>query len=186
MERLVVAVRCATFVGMERIKWVDRDFSFGLDPRLMAPVLERLRDMPGRLGGLVAAASDDRLRSSPSGKWNAKQHIGHLVDLETGLHVPRVDDFASGAGVLRPWDGTNRMTDEAGHEQRPITDLLAAMRSIRRLFVERLEALPDGVHKRQSLHPRLQVMMRPVDMAFFVAEHDDHHLATIRELIGQS
>jgi hypothetical protein len=26
-------------------------------------------------------------------------------------------------------------------------------------------------------------MMRPVDMAYFTAEHDDHHLASMRTLI---
>ncbi|MFT4669296.1 MAG: hypothetical protein ACI9M9_001964 [Flavobacteriaceae bacterium] len=32
------------------------------------------------------------------------------------------------------------------------------------------------------MHPRLKVLMRPVDLLFFVAEHDDHHLATIVKL----
>jgi len=27
--------------------------------------------------------------------------------------------------------------------------------------------------------------MRPVDMAFFTAEHDDHHLASIREIMNR-
>jgi hypothetical protein len=36
---------------------------------------------------------------------------------------------------------------------------------------------------RTAVHPRLQMPMRLVDWAYFVAEHDDHHLARIRELI---
>jgi len=28
-------------------------------------------------------------------------------------------------------------------------------------------------------HPRLKVRMRLVDLAYFVAEHDDHHLASM-------
>jgi hypothetical protein len=32
------------------------------------------------------------------------------------------------------------------------------------------------------VHPRLQQPMRVVDMAFFVAEHDDHHLARMTQL----
>jgi hypothetical protein len=34
-----------------------------------------------------------------------------------------------------------------------------------------------------SLHPRLQQPMRLIDHALFVAEHDDHHLARITELL---
>jgi hypothetical protein len=33
------------------------------------------------------------------------------------------------------------------------------------------------------LHPRLKQPMRLVDHLYFVAEHDDHHLATIREMM---
>jgi hypothetical protein len=36
-----------------------------------------------------------------------------------------------------------------------------------------------------SLHPRLKVMMTPVDLALFDAEHDDHHLVTISEIISR-
>jgi hypothetical protein len=36
------------------------------------------------------------------------------------------------------------------------------------------------------VHPRLGTPMRLVDMMFFVAEHDDHHLATITELARAS
>jgi len=34
-----------------------------------------------------------------------------------------------------------------------------------------------------SLHPRLKTPMRIVDLAYFVAEHDDHHIAAIREIL---
>jgi hypothetical protein len=31
-------------------------------------------------------------------------------------------------------------------------------------------------------HPRLKVRIRVLDLVFFIAEHDDHHLARISEL----
>jgi hypothetical protein len=49
-------------------------------------------------------------------------------------------------------------------------------------FVRRLEALTDEEVAATALHPRLRQQMRVIDMAYFVAEHDDHHLATINEL----
>jgi hypothetical protein len=34
-----------------------------------------------------------------------------------------------------------------------------------------------------SLHPRLKTPMRTIDLFTFVAEHDDHHLAKITEIV---
>jgi hypothetical protein len=51
-------------------------------------------------------------------------------------------------------------------------------------FVSRLrEASADDL-ARASKHP-LGTPMRLIDLAFFVAEHDDHHMAKLRELKGQ-
>jgi hypothetical protein len=36
--------------------------------------------------------------------------------------------------------------------------------------------------QRTALHPRLNVRIRVIDLVFFIAEHDDHHLAQISEL----
>ena len=46
-----------------------------------------------------------------------------------------------------------------------------------------VEKLGDTTQAFRSMHPRLQVLMLPVDIAFFTAEHDDHHLADMREII---
>jgi uncharacterized damage-inducible protein DinB len=38
---------------------------------------------------------------------------------------------------------------------------------------------------RTAFHPRLRQLMTVADLLFFVAEHDDHHLASITQLIRQ-
>jgi hypothetical protein len=43
--------------------------------------------------------------------------------------------------------------------------------------------LKDDQLLNTALHPRLKIPMRIVDLAYFVAEHDDHHLATIRGMM---
>ncbi len=48
-------------------------------------------------------------------------------------------------------------------------------------ILARLRSLPDRLD-RVALHPRLQQPVSVVDLGFFVAEHDDHHLATIAAL----
>lgn len=61
-------------------------------------------------------------------------------------------------------------------------NLLLAFRRARMHFVERLEMFDEEMIERSALHPRLRQPMRLADMVQFVAEHDDHHLATIVHL----
>jgi hypothetical protein len=49
--------------------------------------------------------------------------------------------------------------------------------------VDRLEKFEPDLFARSMLHPRLKQSMRLVDHLYFVAEHDDHHMATIWEII---
>ena len=53
-------------------------------------------------------------------------------------------------------------------------------------LVASLESLGPNDVIRGSLHPRLQKPMRILDLAYFVAEHDDHHLAWITQLLGRN
>jgi uncharacterized damage-inducible protein DinB len=110
--------------------------------------------------------------------WSIQENVGHLLDLES-LWEQRLDDFDAGAKVLHPADLENRQTHEANHNARDIDDLLRAFRAARLRIVSRLERMDDSALARVALHPRLQQPMSVVDLAFFVAEHDDHHLETI-------
>ena len=69
------------------------------------------------------------------------------------------------------------------HRLLPLADLLAKFRVAREANVRRLESYDDTFIQRTSLHPRLEQPMRVMDLMFFVAEHDDHHLATISQLL---
>ncbi len=51
-------------------------------------------------------------------------------------------------------------------------------------FIKHLLLLDELTSQFISLHPRLKAFMRPVDMAYFTAEHDDHHLASIRIILS--
>jgi hypothetical protein len=95
----------------------------------------------------------------------------------------RVDDFFAPGDTLSPADLTNRKTHEAHHNNRDLRTLLTEFEEARGRLVERLRELRPGDFARTKLHPRLKQPMRIVDHLCFVAEHDDHHLAKIRELI---
>ncbi len=79
-------------------------------------------------------------------------------------------------------DMSNRLTHEANHNANTVEHILAAFRRERMEFVARLDAYDEAFIERRALHPRLMAQIRPIDLAFFIAEHDDHHLARISEL----
>lgn len=83
---------------------------------------------------------------------------------------------------LSPADLTNRKTHEANHNANTIENVLAAFRKQRSEFVRRLDDYDEELVQRKGLHPRLNTRIRVIDHIFFVAEHDDHHLARISEL----
>lgn len=160
-------------------KWIERRFSFDF-PVGMAPVIiERLRGVSARIDFYASGVSRDVLITRVSEKWSIQEHMGHLVDLDE-LHDERIDDFLAGKLELRATDITNAKTNSAGHNGRDIRELIAEFRRRRGKFISRIEALNDSDAERISLHPRLKQPMRLVDLLYFVAEHDDHHLALMR------
>jgi hypothetical protein len=167
---------------MERIAWFERRFSFDLPAWMYANVLERLRGTPARLEDRVRGLPRELLVQRDGDKWSIQEHAGHLLDLEA-LEIARLEDYAAGRETLTPADQQNRKTYEAEHNSKEIREILGAFRKERMEFVERLEALSTEFIERSAIHPRLKIPMRVIDLAFFKAEHDDHHLARISELI---
>ncbi len=163
------------------LRWTDRHFTFDLPESFFPIVVERLRGTPARVEEKARGLSPVLLTRRDGQAWSIQEHIGHLLDLDE-LHAGRLDDFLAGAEVLRAADVTNRRTWEAAYNERPLADLLAAFRRECERFVARLDAWDEGLIGLTALHPRLNQPMRVIDMAFFIAEHDDHHLARMTEL----
>jgi len=164
-----------------KARWTDRRFHFDLPESLFPVVVERLRGTPARIEDKVRHLSPAVLTRRDGDAWSIQEHIGHLLDLDE-LHTGRLDDFLAGAPVLRAADMTNRKTREADHNRRAIEEILRDFRRERERFVARLDAWDEGLVSLTALHPRLEQPMRVLDMAFFTAEHDDHHLARMTEL----
>jgi uncharacterized damage-inducible protein DinB len=110
-----------------------------------------------------------------------QENVGHLVDLEP-LWLRRARQIFASEAELESTDLTNRRTHEANHNGRRLNDLLAEFRDLRGEFVELLVTADAAILQRTALHPRLRTPMRLIDLAVFVADHDDHHLAAISEL----
>lgn len=167
---------------MIQMPWEQRTFRFDLPAGVFPGIVERLRGTPARIAELVKDVPHDMLTRRIGGRWSANDHIGHLIDLDE-LDQTRLDEFLAGAATLTAADMGNRRTSNAGYNEVITATILDYFRARRTELVERLENLTDAQIARSAVHPRLQVPMRVVDWAYFVAEHDDHHLARIRELI---
>lgn len=164
------------------MKWFDRRFAFDFPVDIYPELIERLRGTPVRLEERVRGLPAALLTRRHDGAWSIQENAGHLLDLEP-LVLRRLDDYEAGAQTLHAADLTNRKTEEARHNERPMAAMLAAFRRERTRTVERLEGWAPDRFARTALHPRLKTPMRVVDMLFFQAEHDDHHLARIGELV---
>ncbi len=162
-------------------RWFDRSFALGL-PVGEAPALQaRLARTAGRMAAALDAVPGHVRLYKAEGRWSMQEHAGHLLDLEA-LWSHRLDDFERGAPVLHPADLQNRQTHEARHNDRAPADLIEAFRSARTAVLRRLAVMTPTDLARVSRHPRLAQPMSVVDLCYFVAEHDDHHLAAMKEI----
>jgi hypothetical protein len=163
----------------------ERKFDFSFPVELYPNLCVRLRGTPVRLEELVRGCRRELLLRRPQqDKWSAQEHGGHLLDVES-MWMNRVDDFLLGRSELTPADLSNRKTHEANHNTRRLADILDGFSKERLRLVERVGEFQPEVFARAMLHPRLKQPMRLVDHLYYAAEHDDHHLAKIWELINE-
>jgi len=166
---------------VDRLEWIKRQFSFELPVEMYPNVTERVRGTPARLEDLTRSLPQDILTRRDGDKWSIQEQAGHLLDLEP-LGFNRLDDFEAGRATLSPADMSNQRTYEANHNADSIENILATFRKERMEFVRRLDSYDEAFIQKTALHPRLQAQIRVIDLVFFIAEHDDHHLARISEL----
>ena len=164
------------------MKWVDRVFDSNVPSDLYPELIERLRGTPARMEELTESMPATLLVRREEEKWSIQEHAGHLIDVED-LFLGRLDDYEAGKPALRPAELSGRKTFEANHNESDIASILTRFRRVRGKYVQRLEGWDATVFRRSALHPRLNRQMTVTDMLHFQAEHDDHHLARITELV---
>jgi uncharacterized damage-inducible protein DinB len=161
--------------------WFERKFEFTFPAELLPNLSARLRGTPARLEETLRGRSHEILIGKPKEKWSAQEHAGHLLDLEP-LWLARVGDYMVANDQLTAADLTNRKSHEANHNARPLEQILSEFRSARQKLLKRVEELDAALFAQAITHPRFKTPMRLVDHLYFVAEHDDHHLAIIWEI----
>jgi len=167
---------------IEQTPWFERKFDFNFPVGLFPVILERLRRTAPHIEDIVNNKSNERLSQKIDGSWSVKEQLGHLYDLEE-LWYGRIQDFLAGEKTLRAADLRNTKTHEASHNQKNLRQLLIMFSDARNILIQKVENLDEAAASLTALHPRLQTPMRLIDSLFFVAEHDDHHVAKIRALL---
>ncbi len=162
---------------MKTIPWFERNLKFGLPVEMLPYYLERLMGTGVRIDAKVNGVTDEILCANLDGKWSVKQTIGHLAEVDE-VATKRIDEMISGVPVMSP-----AVFEPKDYNPWPIEKVLANFRSTRSSNILRYKSLTTVDLHKASLHPRLKVPMTPVDLAWFDAEHDDHHLVRITEII---
>ncbi len=165
-----------------REKWFNKKFKFELNNEHFGSILMKLKETPDKIDKLVLSLPEEIRTKRIDGKWSIQENVGHLIDLEE-IHDGRIDDFLQKKEILRTADQNNRKTDEANHNSKNINELTNQLKQVREHFIKRLKHLDQESLSHSSIHPRLKQQMKPIDMAQFVLEHDEHHIETIKELI---
>ena len=170
---------------MEQTNWVERKFDFSFPAGLFPVILERLRGTPVRLEKMFEGIEKEILTKRRGSSWSAQEHAGHLIDLEE-LHEKRINQYIANINILLPADMSNKKTYLADYNSKDINEIIGDFYDSRNAFVKKAESADDLVITRIAIHPRLNKEMRFVDMLYFTAEHDDHHLAVIRSLLNRN
>ncbi len=172
-------------MDLDVLPWLEYRWTFDFPTGMFRAILERLRGTPARLEQLLRGVSDARMLTRHHERWSAKEHAGHLWTVDA-LWQTRIGEYLRGARELTAADMANRATGAAAYDDRPGGEILEGFRAARAHTVALLDPLSPADAARVAHHPRLNRPLRLVDLCYFAAEHDDHHLALIRELVGGS
>lgn len=166
---------------IQQTPWFQRSFHFDFPAGLFPVIFSRLEGSIFRLYSLLSNA-DDEICSQRTNGWSVKEQVGHLCDMED-LWWKRLEDFQQHKAILTTADLTNQKTEEGRHNEKTLEQLLEQFTIERQKILEAVYGFDQELLLSTSTHPRLNQPMRLIDSLYFVAEHDDHHISAISNLM---
>ena len=164
---------------MYKTEWFERSFTFGLPKGMLPFYLERLEGTIVRIEKKVTGIGEDILSNKLDGKWSIKQNIGHLAEVDE-IALKRIDEMRQGISPMSPAVFEPRLDYNA----QPVKEVVHYFKTNRLKNLQKYKNVAETDLEKSSLHPRLKMQMTPVDLAWFDAEHDDHHLVRINEILN--
>ena len=163
---------------MEKLQWFERNFNFGSPKGMLPFFIERLEGTVVRIEKKIEGISEEILSIRLDNKWSVKENIGHLAEVDE-IANKRISEMLAGTSPMTP-----AVFEPRPYYEWPIVKVVGYFKECRNKNIERYRDLKPDDLESSSLHPRLKVMMTPVDLALFDAEHDDHHLVRINEILA--
>ncbi len=170
---------------MNTAKWFEKKFNFTFGMEKYDGLYKRLESAPIRYKHTVASLSNELLIAKSENEWSIKENIGHLVVLEA-LWQKRFKEIIQSIPEMSPADLNNTLTNESNFNHSSISYLLESFITSRAETVSLLDSFLHNDFTKSSVHPRLKQPMRVIDLMLFIAEHDDHHFATIQEILKRN
>ncbi|MGK0153363.1 MAG: quercetin dioxygenase-like cupin family protein [Neolewinella sp.] len=168
-----------------REAWTGRTFAFDFPVERITAFKSRIRGAASRITAAARGLTATALAARQGQNWSIQEHVGHLFELDA-LHLRRLGELARGEDELTAADMENRATWDAKFNEQPFGETLLAFGNRRTELLQQLSSLDSEALGKVSRHPRLQTLMRPVDIAFFAAEHDDNHISAIETIAAGS
>ena len=162
---------------MNNLPWFERNLQFGLPKEMLPFYLDRLEGTILRIQAKVKGIDNQILSERYNGKWSVKQNIGHLAEVDE-IANKRLDEMVAGISPMSP-----AVFEPQDYNPWPIEQVVEYFKTTRLKNLQKYLSISENDLAKASLHPRLKVMMTPVDLAWFDAEHDDHHLVTINNIL---
>ena len=164
---------------MDNLPWFERNLRFGYPKAMLPYFLERLEGSIVRIQAKVKGVDDKILSTKLNNKWSIKQNIGHLAEVDE-IANKRLDEMVKGISPMSP-----AVFEPQDYNPWPIEKVLDFFKNTRLKNLTKYRSIAEDDLLKSSLHPRLKVEMTPVDLAWFDAEHDDHHFVTINKILKE-
>jgi hypothetical protein len=163
---------------MQPLPWFERKFTFGFAPAMLPFFLKRLEGTIYRVQEKAFHHSEEQLARRLDDKWSVKENIGHLFEVDE-ISGRRISEITAGQPTLSRAD----IQTSGRYNEMDIRTLIERFAARRREHISRIRSLSEEQLKMTALHPRLKVPMNAVDLSWFDAEHDDHHLVRINIIL---
>lgn len=128
---------------------------------------------------LLSALSDEQgsFRYAP-GKWSIRDLVQHLADSER-VFAYRALRFARGDQTSLPGFDQNPYAEAAHADRRPLRDLAAELRDIRRTTLALIRSFDGEMLGRSGVASGNTMSVRA--LVWVIAGHERHHLRVLRE-----
>ena len=162
---------------ISQIPWKEKKFQFDFPVGVFPIIVERLRGTPIRLQAMLRNVSQEKLNRILGDKWSIMEQLNHLCNSEM-VWFGRIEDFLSREGRLQP------RTLSTAIISNDMPTLLQNFSDARNKLVVKVQDMDEETASLTIIHPRFPTPIRLMDSLFSTAEHDDHHLTKIRELLA--